>query len=175
MNWLDIVIAIILIIAGFSGFRSGLISQAFGIAGLLLGIWLGWRFASLVSGWLNLSAGYANIVSFIIILIAVIIIMYLAGLFVRKVFRLTGFGILDHLGGLLLGVVKVGLILSLLLGFTAKSGIIKQETFNKSLLYKPLKSVSDKVFPWVLQTRDKLLDSSAQNKQRPSAQDANRI
>lgn len=154
MNWLDIVIIIILIIAAVSGYRKGMISQAFGIAGLLLGIYLGYRFSSLLSGWFGLSGGYANLLSFIVILVSVIVIAWLFGLFAKKVFRMTGFGLLDDLGGLVLGVIKIGLILALLLNlfirFNREAELVKPEVFTRSIMCRPLQRLADAVFPWAL-------------------------
>lgn len=171
MNWLDIILAIILVIAAVGGLRSGLISQAFGIAGLLLGIWLGYRFSARLAVWFDMAAGWANFVSFIVILVAVILVSWLVGSLVRKVFRMTGFGILDNIGGLILGVVKVGLIMSLLLNLFVKFNdevkAVNPRVFRESAIYPPLKKMSDKVFPWVLKSAAGLRDSSTEEGRTP--------
>lgn len=167
MNWLDIVLIIILIAAAVSGYRKGLISQAFGIGGLLLGILLGYRFSRRLAIWFDMNEGAANLLGFVVILVAVIVVMYIVGAVVRKVFRMTGFGILDHLGGLALGVIKIGLITSLLLGlfvnFNNRVEVIPQRVFMESLLYSPLRSAGNAVFPWILDRTADLFDGQDEN------------
>lgn len=163
MNILDIILIIILVVTGVSGFRKGLISQAFGIGGLLLGIWLGYRFSARIAGWFEMNDEYASLLAFVLILIMAIIATYFAGRLVKSVFRMTGFGILDNLGGLVLGVVKISLIVSLLLGlfvkFNKESKIVNPDFFEKSLIYKPMKALGDAVFPWILESTSRLFDN----------------
>ena len=163
MNILDIILLLVLAAAGISGYRKGLISQAFGIGGLLLGIWLGYRFSARLAGWFDMSDSYANLLAFIVILILAIIAAFLVGKAVRSVFRMTGFGILDRIGGLALGVLKIALIVCLLLGlfvnFNKDAKIVNPKIVDGSLVYKPLRSLGDAVFPWILESTSRLFES----------------
>lgn len=162
MNVFDIALLIILAAAAVFGFRKGIITQVCGIAGILLGILLAFRFSNRLAGWLNVGEGFSWLLSFIIILLVVILVLYLAGRLVRKVVHGIGLGIIDRIGGLALGVVKWGLILSLLIGITVKfadaTGIVESGKITEAKLYRPLKKLGDTVFPYILDAKEKYID-----------------
>ena len=168
MNWLDIVLAIILILAAIDGYRKGIILQTAGIIGLLLGIILGIRFSTALAGWLNLGAAFAPILSFVIILLVTILAMWIVGNVVRKVFRLTGFGIVDRVGGIALGIIKIGLITCLLLGlfvnFNRTAKWVNPEVFSKSLLYKPLDRMSKAIFPYIIRATNGIFSAPPESR-----------
>ncbi len=66
MNTIDIVLIVILIIAGISGFFKGVIVQVCGIAGLLLGVLLAFRFSGWLAGMLGIGEDWSRILSFTI-------------------------------------------------------------------------------------------------------------
>ncbi len=158
MNILDIIIAVILAIAAFRGWRKGVIRQACGIGGLILGVWLGYRFGALLADWFSMNAKYASLLCFILILIVAIVVLYVIGLLFSKVFKMTGFGLVDNIGGLALGVVKIGLLLSLLLGvfvkFNDSAKLTNPEVFSESLLYEPMQKTAGIIFPWIINVID---------------------
>lgn len=162
MNVLDLILIILLAIAGISGFRKGVITQICGIAGLLLGILLAFRFSDWLSRILNIGESFSWLLSFIIILIVVVLVLYWAGWLVKKLVRVIGLGILDRLGGFILGVAKWGLVFSLLLGllvnFTKTTKIVEPEVITESKLYPPLKKLGDWVFPYILDAKEKYVD-----------------
>lgn len=164
MNVLDIILIILLIIAAVSGWRKGIIVQACGIAGLVLGILFAMRFSRRIGVWLNIGPELSPVVGFIIILVVSIIVLSLIGYLFKKVFHLTGFGIIDRIGGLALSVLKIGLLLSVLTGFFAKINDsyhwVNPEEINGSVVYKPLRAVTDAVFPYIITVKDKLFDGS---------------
>ena len=53
MNTLDIILLVLLLIAAVAGWRKGIIVQACGIAGLVLGILFAMRFSRTIGGWLG--------------------------------------------------------------------------------------------------------------------------
>lgn len=162
MNVLDIILIIILVVAAVSGMRKGIITQACGIAGILLGIFLAFKFSSALAGWLNVGEDFSWLLSFIIIILAVALVLYWVGRLVRKLVHGIGLGIVDRIGGLLLGVVKWGLILSLLLGvwvnFSQKAREQDPKLITESAMWPPLKKLGDFVFPYILDAKEKYVD-----------------
>lgn len=173
MNALDIILLILLLSAAVSGWRKGVIVQACGIAGLVLGILFAMRFSRRIGEWLNVGASFSPVIGFILILVVSIIVLSLIGYLFRKVFHLTGFGILDHIGGLVLSVVKIGLLLSLLTGFFARINDhyrwVDPEEISGSVVYTPLRTMTNAVFPYIITVKDKLFDSSGSDKGKGSA------
>lgn len=164
MNILDIILLVLLVIAAIIGWRKGIIVQACGIAGLVLGIMFAMRFSRSVGIWLGLSDAAAAVIGFIIILVVCIIVLALVGYLFKKIFRLTGFGILDRIGGALLGAVKAALLTGILMGFFVRMNdsfhIIDNKQIEDSVVYKPLQSITDAMFPYLERLKDGLSDNT---------------
>lgn len=164
MNTLDVILIILLLIAAVNGWRKGIIVQACGIAGLVLGIMFAMRFSRRIGLWLGLGEGTAPLLGFIIIVIVSIVVLALVGYLFKKVFHLTGFGILDRIGGLALSVVKIGLLLGILTTFFADMNAtyhwVDPQEITGSAVYKPLRKMTDAVFPYLIEVKDKLFDAT---------------
>lgn len=164
MNTLDIILLIPLVWAVWSGFRSGVVVQLGGIAGLVLGVWLAARYGVQVGAMLKIDPSVDSIVGFIIILLLTIIVIAIIGRLLRGLFRFAGLAALDHVGGAVLSVCKVGIILGLLLyGFATINRTQKwvdDKYFHKSILYKPLTGAAQMVFPFVDFVKERLLSDT---------------
>ena len=82
MNVLDIILAILLVVGAVNGFRKGIISQLCGLAGVLLGVWLGFKFGDRLGVWLGVEIG--EVASFVIIFIGAVLLAALWGLRIRR-------------------------------------------------------------------------------------------
>jgi membrane protein required for colicin V production len=157
---LDIILAIPLIWAVWAGFRNGIIVQLGGIAGILLGAWLSFRYGTPLALWLGVGDEAAPVVGFLIILVAVILLVALFSHLMRGVMRLAGLATLDRLGGALLSLLKVALILGLLLhGFVRLNRTVEwvdQRRIESAVLYRPLTQTADLVCPYINKAWDKM-------------------
>ena len=164
MNWLDAVIALPLLWALYKGYTEGIILQLGGIAGLLVGVWLAFRYGRALGLAMKLDPSLASVVGFVVIVVGVLIVIALLGRLARGLFRIAGLGMFDMAGGVVLGGLKMALILSVLLcGFdylNDRHGWVSKETIDRSKLYVPVKGMSAYVFPYVDFVQDKLLDIS---------------
>lgn len=167
MNWLDIVIAIPILWGLWKGFRDGIILQLGGIAGIILGVWLAFRHGRAFGVWLHFDPPIATVAGFTIILIGVLLLIALVGRLTRGLFRISGLGMIDQIGGLILGGIKILLIVSLLLyGFdflNRKQNWVEQQTLDRSSLYRPVKNISNYVFPYVDFAKRMLFDKPETN------------
>ncbi len=158
---LDIILAIPLVWALWAGFRNGVIVQVGGIAGLLLGIWLAFRYAARVGAWLDINDAADNVIGFIIIVVLTIAAVAIIGRLLKGVFRFAGLAVLDRFGGAVLSLLKVALILGLLLwGFGRLSRSLEWEKGRKveqAYLYKPLTAIAEFTFPYMDLVKEKLL------------------
>jgi membrane protein required for colicin V production len=147
MNWLDVVIAIILIISLFIGLKAGLIKTVISLAGLILGIFLAGRYYQLLAGKLIFisSDKVAGIVAYIIILIVVMIAAAIIAWLLSKIVSAIMLGWLNHIGGAILGLLIAGIFLGAILAIWAQYGggsnIIADSLLGRFLLAK---------FPFVL-------------------------
>lgn len=160
MNFLDIVILIALLLAAVSGYRKGIIAQACGLAGILPSGWLAFRFSSRLGEWLGFEL--SRTAAFAILFVVSALVFVLLGKLSGKMLRFTGLGLVDRLGGVLLSVLSYILVLSLLLGFFTsvndRTGWVKQDVIEKSVLIKPVRRTADLVFPYIKEAKNTVID-----------------
>lgn len=140
MNWLDVVILIIIVIATFLGLWVGLIKAALFLAGIIVGVILAGRFYlpfSQVFSFLP-GEGAAKVVAFAIILIGVMIIAVLLAVLLKRLTSLAMLGWVDRLGGavfgLLLGTIFCGALLAMWAKFLGVGGAITGSILASILL-----------------------------------------
>lgn len=158
---LDIILAIPLIWALWSGFRNGIVVQLGGIAGLLIGVWLAFRYGERLGAWLNLDPDFNYVIGFILIVVVTVLGVALISRLLRGVFRFAGVAALDRIGGAVLSLFKVGLILGLLIyafdNLNRSRQWVEPEKLEESVLYTPLTRVADFAFPYIDMVKEKLL------------------
>lgn len=155
MNYIDVVILIPLLWAGYRGFSKGMIIELAGIAAFILGIWGGIHFSDLIAGFVkeNISDKYEPVISFTIIFIAIVVCVFVIGKMLEKVINLAQLKIANKLAGAAFGVGKIVLIWSFLIiiinQYDAKFHFIPADTKEGSLLYDPLIDLSKTIVPAV--------------------------
>jgi len=121
MNWVDIVVGLFMVLFLVAGLRRGFIREVTGFVGLVLAFVLGiagspiWSKA--IVNLLHFPPSVATVVSFILIFILVFLLCKAAGNLLFKIVRQTPLHLLDRLGGSVIGLLKGGLLISLLLLF----------------------------------------------------------
>jgi len=109
MNWLDAVLAIILIASVATSFRKGLSREVIGLgsvlAAILLGLWTYGTVGGFLAPYLN-SRGEANAVGFFLVFCGVLVAGALVSGLVGKFLKVTGLSFFDHLLGAAFGVAR---------------------------------------------------------------------
>ena len=163
MNVLDIILAVLLVVGAVNGFRKGIISQLCGLAGVLLGVWLGFKFSDQLGLWLGVEIG--EIASFVIIFIGAVLLAALAGKISAAILKATGLGIINRLGGMALSLVVYILISSLLLGLFQRvnnaTGWVEPKVVEGSVLVGPVLTVSGLVFPSLIEFKEAIVESDS--------------
>jgi membrane protein required for colicin V production len=155
MNYIDIVILIPLLWAGYRGFSKGFIIELASIVALVLGIWGGVHFSDLIGGFVkdNISDKYEPVISFTIIFIAIVVGVFVIGKMLEKVINLAQLKIANKIAGAVFGVGKIVLMWSFLIiiinQYDSKFHFIPEETKESSLLYEPLIDLSKTIVPAV--------------------------
>lgn len=155
MSYLDIVLIIPLLWAGYKGFKRGLILEVFTLLALFVGVYAGVHFSDMVSDILTEKMGvesdYTPVISFGLTFLLVVIGVYMLGKMVEKVINLASMEILNKVVGVIFGVAKVTLIVSVILiifnTFNEKADLLSEEEKEKSLLYMPLHNAALAVLP----------------------------
>ena len=157
MNYIDIVLGILLILSAIGGFRKGLIVELASLAALILGIWGAIKFSYVTSEFLvenfDWKWDHLNIVSFIITFIVIVILVHIVGNVVNKLVETVMLGFVNKLAGLVFGILKGALILSIILVVFDKINddveILSEETKAESRIYEPLRNLAPSIFPFI--------------------------
>ncbi|MDR0907807.1 MAG: CvpA family protein [Rikenellaceae bacterium] len=167
MNWLDIVIAALLIYAVWDGARQGVVRQVLGLAALVLGIYLAWINGRSVGEILGLEGVAATLTGFAVVLVVVIVAVALIGRLTRGLFRLAGLGVFDNILGIVFSALKmllgVGLVIMVVESVDKNDKILTDKVKSRSIMYRAATAVTDFVFPYIDLARQSIWDKTTEN------------
>lgn len=157
MNYIDLVLIIILIIAAIQGFRKGFIVEVASLAALILGIWGGIKFSDWTAGFITETFGYHSkhltTIAFLVTFIAIVIIIHILGKVLDNMIKAIALGFLNRLAGIIFGVLKTAVILSIfLLLFDVMDENVHLLPSNQkaeSKIYEPMKQLVPTLFPFI--------------------------
>lgn len=157
MNYIDIVLCILLLLAAINGFSKGLIAEVASIAALILGIWGAIEFSHITTEFLvenfNMKSQHMNIISFVITFVVIVVLVHIVGSTVSKLAETVLLGFANKLAGLVFGVLKSALILSIILVVFDKIDedvhILSPETKENARMYEPIRSLAPSIFPFI--------------------------
>jgi membrane protein required for colicin V production len=155
MGFLDIIIGALLVYAAFKGIQNGLFVELASFFSLIVGIYLAFQFSSMaktaLAGVLKWNPYTIQIIAFIVIFLAVIIGVSLAGKFLTKMASFAYLGWINKAGGGFFRVLKTVLIVSILFSVFEKINynhfLAKKETLDRSIFFNPIQKTADFVFP----------------------------
>lgn len=136
---LDIIVAIIIILAAIRGFRQGLIVALFSVIGFVIGLAAALKLSAVVAGHLGnavkVSDKWLPIISFAVVFLIVVLLVRLGARFIEKTVELAMLGWINRLGGILLYAGLYILIFSILLFYADQLGFINPGTKSESVTY----------------------------------------
>ncbi|MDR0544881.1 MAG: CvpA family protein [Odoribacteraceae bacterium] len=159
MNYVDIILLVPLLYGAFRGLSRGFIVEVFTLVALVAGIYLALRWSASLEGILQdfvaIPAAYAYHVAFAIIFIMVVLAVHLLGKMLTKIASFAALGFLNHLAGMLFGILKIAVFLCAILfvldSIDKRYDIIDAATKDQSLLYNPLTRFANKVYQAIIQ------------------------
>jgi membrane protein required for colicin V production len=113
MSVVDLLVLGVLVVGFVLGLVRGFLSQVIGLAGVVGGVYLAWRYAGPVQERVVnpiLTTEYNGSIAFVAILLLVVGLVGLLGWIVRKIFTKLEMGAYDRLMGGLFGTLKAGLV-----------------------------------------------------------------
>ncbi|MGI9526911.1 MAG: CvpA family protein [Weeksellaceae bacterium] len=143
LNILDILLLLPLLYGFYSGYSKGLISQFTGLVGIVVAFLFGVKLSSYIGAYLLeqgiVNPAWSGIVGFVVTMMGIFLALKLAGNIVRRTSKFIGLGFIEKLAGGVLGSIKYGLIVMILLVFFVKLNqvleIVPQGTLKESMLY----------------------------------------
>jgi membrane protein required for colicin V production len=172
MNYIDIVLALLLVFAAISGFKNGLIAEIVSLAALVLGIWGAIKFSYVTSDFLtenmNFKSEHLEIISFIVTFVVIVILVHIVGNVVNKMVETMMMGFINKLAGLIFGVLKAALILSIVLlvfdFIDDDVQILPEKAKAESRMYGPIRDFAPSLLPFIDFWNDKKTDSNPDDK-----------
>ena len=136
---LDIIVAVILILAIIKGYRQGLIVAFFSLIAFVIGIAAAMKLSVVAAGYIgkavNVSDKWLPIISFGVVFLIVVVVVRWGAKFIQKTVELAMLGWANRVGGNLLYVSIYILIFSVLLFYADQMNFIKPETKTGSVTY----------------------------------------
>ena len=137
--FIDLVFAVLLIMAIFKGLRRGFIVAVFSILAFIIGLAAAMKLSAVVAQQLadstNISAKWLPFISFLLVFILVAILVRIVAKLIEKSVEFAFLGWLNRLLGVALYIALYTIIFSILLFYAIQMHIIKQETLNASVTY----------------------------------------
>jgi membrane protein required for colicin V production len=163
MNVFDIILAALLTFGFIRGLIKGLFVEVASLLALVLGIYGAIHFSyfagNLLSAYVSWEERYITIVSFAITFALIVIIIALLGKMLTKIADFASLGILNKILGGIFGLLKIGLILSIVLLVFSKLNntipFISDDQKESSVLYEPVKNLAPMIFPDFVTVIDK--------------------
>jgi len=157
MNYIDIVLAILILIAAVRGFLKGFVFEIASLAAIILGIWVGINFSHYASELMTVHFGwhseYLWLISFIIIFILIVLIIHLLGNILKRILDACAMGFINKLAGMIFAILKAAFILSLVIiifdTLDVKTHILPEIMKKESKVYEPLRTFAPGIFPFI--------------------------
>ena len=157
MNYIDLVLGVILIIAAIQGFRKGLIVGLASLAALILGIWGAIKFSDWTAGFITDITGYESkslvTIAFVVTFVVIVIVIHLLGKMLDKTAKAIALGFLNRLAGIIFGVLKAAVILSIFMllldPVDENVHLLPAKQKAESKMYAPMKQLVPTLFPFI--------------------------
>lgn len=139
MNVIDIIVLLVLAIFGLTGFKNGLAKELLGLVGIIFAIFLSIHYsdslANLLHGLIRTNSGYLPWISLIILLVCTLVAFQLLIYLITGLLNALALGIPNRLLGMAFGLLKSGLIISIVLLIFAGVDFPSQKARSESLTY----------------------------------------
>ena len=157
MNYIDLVLGILLIIAAIQGFRKGFVVELASLAALVLGIWGGVKFSDWTADFITRNTGfdskYLSIIAFLVTFVAIVVLIHILGKMIDNAVKAVALGFLNRLAGIIFGALKAAVILSIFLLLfdmvDENVHLLPSRQKTESQVYAPLKQLVPTLFPFI--------------------------
>ncbi|PUZ21274.1 membrane protein required for colicin V production [Chitinophaga costaii] len=154
---IDIIFAIILVIAVYKGFSRGLIVAVFSFVAVLLGIAVALKLSAVAALYVqqhwSMQARWVPVACYIGLFIGVVLLVRLGATALQKLVKLAMLGWADRLGGIVLYVLLYTISYSVLLWIANQLNLLSPAMKMQSVVYPWIAGWG----PWIIDTLGKLM------------------
>jgi len=141
--------------AAWKGFSKGLIIELASIAALIAGVYVAANFSEIVGAqlksWFELEGTWSGYLAFILTFVGVVFAVYALAKILEKAVNLVALKLVNKLAGLVFGIVKMALILSIVLNivswFDHLVPVMSKSEPQNSLLFEPILKSAPTILP----------------------------
>ncbi|WP_242203105.1 CvpA family protein [Aestuariivivens insulae] len=162
MSVIDIVLGALILFGLVRGFIKGLFVEVASLVALIAGVYGAIHFSNFAAEFLMEKVDWEektiNITAFAITFVIIVLAIALAGKALTKLANFVALGLLNRMLGSVFGGLKYALILSVVLIIFEKVNtpisFMDEEAINKSMLYKPVKSLIPLILPSIINAEE---------------------
>jgi membrane protein required for colicin V production len=136
---IDLIFAVMIVVAIFKGYQKGLILAAFSIIAFIVGLAAALKLSAIVAAWLKdsiaVSAKWLPFIAFVLVFFAVVLLIRLGARLVEKAFQAVLLGWVNRIGGILLYALLYLIILSIFIFYAEKLQLLQPATIQSSVTY----------------------------------------
>jgi len=137
---LDIVFAILLLLAFIHGYRKGLIHSVVSLLAIVIGImaavYLSELTAIYIDKWFNISSKYLPMISFMVVFIGIYLLFRLLENMLEGFFKLLKLNFINQIAGAIIWSVIWIMLFSTILFYSNNAGLLSLELKNESVVYE---------------------------------------
>ncbi len=167
MNLLDLFILLPLGWGAWKGFRRGLVFEVLMLMGLVLGLYIAFKFSGLLHGlvasWFDADGAIIPVISFVVVFLAILLVTILLAKLLEGILKATALQPVNKVAGAVFGTLKFALIVSVVLwllrGLDPYWKPIGDDTKKESVLYGPMLKVSSFIRPALEDIREEFIEN----------------
>ena len=137
--FIDIVFAILVVLAVLKGFSRGLIVALFSFAAIIIGLAAAMKFSTAIAGWLenstHITKQWLPFIAFILVMIGVVIVIRIVANIIQKAVEVLLMGWINKLGGVILYLALYITVYSVLLFYVTRMHLLTNATIETSKTY----------------------------------------
>ena len=149
----DLLFCILILLAIWRGYRQGLILGLFSLLAVFVGLAAAIKLSVLAASYLErsgkISGPWLPVLSFFLVFILVLILVWLAAKAIESSIKLVMLGWLNRLGGILCFIILYTLTFSIFLFYAEKMKWVGDETINDSRLYSFIAPWGPRSIEWL--------------------------
>ncbi|MBK6937304.1 MAG: CvpA family protein [Chitinophagaceae bacterium] len=146
---IDLIVAILLILAAIKGYQRGLIVGVFSFVAIIVGLAAALKLSAIVAGYIGDTVKIANewlpLISFAVVFILVVLIIRLGAKALEKTAETIMLGWANRLGGILFYAAIYIIIFSILLFYAQHMKLLQPQTIEQSATYSFVQPFGPKV------------------------------
>ena len=155
MNYFDIIVGILLILALVKGFKNGLVIEVASLAALVLGVVGAVKFSYVTEQYLSghLNSENIGVIAFFITFIVIVIGVHLLARLIDRLMAAVALSPINRILGALFSLLKYAFVISILLAvfksIDKNFNLVPESQKRSSMLYEPISKLAPRIFPYL--------------------------